>query len=152
MEGWKIINKGFIQNLVPSLGMFKDSWWLWYLALEVIKNCYSNINTFKSLLFFKCNNNKWNSPIVPLIFPFKAGSLSGDLTRPCVHCIWCKPGRRLRGQKKINFSVFSGHNPILERRSTVLLLLLLLLLLLCHAQATPPGFWNGLDWRALVED
>ena len=22
---------------------------------------------------------------------------------------------------------------------------------LCHAQGTPPGFWNGLDWRALVE-
>ena len=24
--------------------------------------------------------------------------------------------------------------------------------LLRHAQGTPPGFWNGLDWRALVED
>ena len=22
---------------------------------------------------------------------------------------------------------------------------------LCHAQGTPPVFWNGLDWRALVE-
>ena len=22
---------------------------------------------------------------------------------------------------------------------------------LCHAQETPPGFWNGVDWRALVE-
>ena len=22
----------------------------------------------------------------------------------------------------------------------------------CHTQGTPPGFWNGLDWRALVED
>ena len=40
-------------------------------------------------------------------------------------------------------------NPILERRST--LLLLLLLLLLRHAQVTSPGFWNGVDWRALVE-
>ena len=40
-------------------------------------------------------------------------------------------------------------NPILERRSTVLLLLLLLLLR--HAQVTSPGFWNGVDWRALVE-
>ena len=38
--------------------------------------------------------------------------------------------------------------PILERRSTVLLLLLLLLR---HAQGTPPGFCNGVDWRALVE-
>ena len=42
-------------------------------------------------------------------------------------------------------------NPILESGNTVLLLLLLLLLL-CHAQGTPPGFLNGLDWRALVED
>ena len=25
-------------------------------------------------------------------------------------------------------------------------------LLLCHARTTPPDFWNGLDWRALVED
>ena len=25
-------------------------------------------------------------------------------------------------------------------------------LLLRHARTTPPGFWNGLDWRALVED
>ena len=41
-------------------------------------------------------------------------------------------------------------NSILERTSTVFLLVLLLLL--CHAQGTPPGFWNGLDWRALVED
>ena len=24
-------------------------------------------------------------------------------------------------------------------------------LLLRHARTTPPGFWNGLDWRALVE-
>ena len=39
-------------------------------------------------------------------------------------------------------------HPILERRSAVLLLLLLLLR---HAQATPPGFLNRLDWRALVE-
>ena len=41
--------------------------------------------------------------------------------------------------------------PILERGSAVLLLLLLLLLLR-HAQGTPPGFWNGVDWRAMVED
>ena len=41
-------------------------------------------------------------------------------------------------------------NPILERGNTVLLLLLLLLL--CPAQATPPGFGNGLDWGALVKD
>ena len=41
-------------------------------------------------------------------------------------------------------------HPILERRSTVLLLLLLLLLR--HAQGTPPGFRNGVDWRALVKD
>ena len=23
---------------------------------------------------------------------------------------------------------------------------------MCHAQATSPGFWNGMDWRALVKD
>ena len=40
--------------------------------------------------------------------------------------------------------------PKLERGNTVLLLLLLLLLL-CHAQGPPPGFWNGVDWRALVK-
>ena len=22
----------------------------------------------------------------------------------------------------------------------------------CQAQATPPGFWNGVDWRVLVKD
>ena len=42
--------------------------------------------------------------------------------------------------------------PILERGSTVRLLLLLLLLLLRHAQTTPPGFWNRVNWRALVKD
>ena len=40
--------------------------------------------------------------------------------------------------------------PILDKRNPVLLLLLLLLLR--HAQGTPPGFRNGVDWRALVED
>ena len=39
-------------------------------------------------------------------------------------------------------------NPILDTRISFVLLLLLLLR---HAQGTPPGFRNGLDWRALVE-
>ena len=43
--------------------------------------------------------------------------------------------------------------PIFEKGSTVLLLLKLLLCYCeCLAQGTTPGFWNGVDWRALVED
>ena len=45
--------------------------------------------------------------------------------------------------KCINLSI---RHPKLERRDPVLLLLLL-----CHAQATPPEFWSGVDWRAVVK-
>ena len=52
------------------------------------------------------------------------------------------------GLGRIGKSGVWQYHPILERGSTVLLLLLLLR----HAQGTPPGFWNGVDWRALVKD
>ena len=43
-------------------------------------------------------------------------------------------------------SVHKWCNPILDTRISVL----------CpsvgNAQTTPPGFWNGVDWRALVKD
>ena len=55
--------------------------------------------------------------------------------------MWQVVGRGLGWEK------WGSINPKLERRSAVLLLLLLL----CHAQGTPPGFWNGVDLRALVE-
>ena len=38
-------------------------------------------------------------------------------------------------------------NPILDTRISVCPSSVLL-----HAQTTSPGFWNGVDWRALVED
>ena len=40
------------------------------------------------------------------------------------------------------------YHPLIERRIAVLLLLLLL----CHAQSTPPGCSNGVDWRLMVKD
>ena len=80
----------------------------------------------------------------------KRGGGGGSSIKPSNHCIsfspvqcfWLKPEKKTRSLSQY---------PILERGSTVLLLLLLLLLLR-HAQGTPPEFWNGLDWRALVKD
>ena len=41
---------------------------------------------------------------------------------------------------------FLYHYPILDARISSVLLLLLR-----HTQGTPPGFCNGMDWRALLE-
>ena len=54
---------------------------------------------------------------------------------------------------QLQFVIFCGcgcppcwlKQPLLESRSIVLLLLLL-----CNAQANPPGFLNGVEWRSLV--
>ena len=54
---------------------------------------------------------------------------------------------KFRDTSKINFQgniLVNTLYPSSERRSIVLVLLLLLL---CHAQFTPPGFWNIVEWR-----
>ena len=88
-------------------------------------------------------------------YEFKSWHFSIEFWQLTITRLWrtCLPVYFSRFNKGVIFS--NRHPPmypILERRSNVLLhLLLLLLLLLCQAQGTPPGFWNGVDWRALVE-
>ena len=43
---------------------------------------------------------------------------------------------------------FLSSNPILDTRISVCSCVRVFV---CNAQGTPPGFWNGVDWRALVE-
>ena len=118
-----------------------------------------NLKKSQKITFFQKKKNCWKkkkkSPkkkekkCYPLSFPILGWRNS---TRALQSSTFQNPGggplsMTNKGRRKslcliLDSSLF---NPILERRSAVLLLLL------CHAQGTPPGFWNGVDWRALVE-
>ena len=58
--------------------------------------------------------------------------------------------KKSRARETLNLSpdVDNCTNPILDKRISGLCLFVRRR----HAQTPSPGFWNGVDWRALVED